>query len=545
MSRIKAWVICLAGVLGAATGAAQSPETVGDWRIVLLKPADCYTCSMVEESLKRRGAIRSITLTDGPGVEVTASIERRLGGEVTLDEYAELATLPYFSPTLWKLQKQQKLAQVLLKHDGHIVSAGSITDSADLRNVQVPDDITRPGPKDSYDSISSAHSRFQQEMFLRQWNLDWFLRLARKPELAQERGMERWLASRKPSGGAPLPPVSVVLATTAAGALDNPIFNAIRNEEIAATLTRDMAVPESQLLRFHGAGQQLPGPNALEATRTQLRFVRRDLPDAQSFTLSSLADVFERGRAVANSRKLLVFIGHGMPDGAPMWGQPAPLAPAELSALHRRGGSDDVLVSGNCFGGVMAQAVSCGFFGARPDVVATGCQSNAAEVAASKDYLHVFFDGLSRTGQRHADADGDGKVSFEEAHWYATRLGDERNITYTTVDALADSWFEKHPEQLPATITVGELQKLAAGATAGERVTLQFLSAGLQGTHRIALHDLAEQAERWSANPEGPRPMLGQLARRLLYTQREGAGTPALALVRACGNRAVSDFLAH
>ncbi len=534
--------ILFVGLLAIAASAAESPDAVGDWRITLLKPADCYTCSMVEELLKRRGAIRSITLNDGRTFEVTATIERRAGGDVTATEYTELTQLPYFNATLWKLQKQQKLAQVLLKHDGHIVSAGSITESADLRNVRIPDDITLPGPKESYDAISGAYSRFQQEMFLRQWNLDWFLQLARHPELAQERGMERWLTQRPVPTAPALPQVSVVLATTASGALDNPIFNAIRNEEITTTLTRDLALPENQLLRFYGAGQQ-PGPNALEATRTQLRFVQRDLPGAQAFTLGSLADVFARGRAVANSRKLLVFIGHGMPDGAPMWGQPAPLAATELSLLHRRGGSDDVLISGNCFGGVMAQAVSCGFFGARPDVVATGCQSNAAEVAASKDYLHVFFDGLSRGGQRHADADGDGKVSFDEAHWYATRLGDERNITYSTVDSLADSWFEQHPDLLPQTITVGELHKLAARATSGERVTLQFLSAGLDGSYRVRLQDLAEQAERWSANPEGPRPMLGQLARRLMYTQRDGAGTPALALVRACGNRAVSEFL--
>ena len=543
MTPIKAFAAALTlGLMALGATAAESPDTAGDWRIVLLKPADCYTCSLVEELLKRRGAIRSITLADGPGVEVTATIERRAGGQPTAQEYAQLTQLPYFSATLWKVQRQQKLAQVLLKRDGLVVAGGSITDSADVRNVRIPEDIILPSLRDSFDAVSGAHQRFMQETFLRQWNFDWFLQLARRPALAAERGMERWLASRPPVQAPPLPTASVVLATTASGALDNPIFNALRNEEIAATLTTDLAVNEGQLLRLYGGGPQ-PGANTLEATRTQLRFVRRDLPAAQPFTLGSLADVFERGRALSNGRKLLVFIGHGMPDGAPMWAQPAPLAPAELALLHRRGGGDDVLVSGNCFGGVMAQSVSCGFFGARPDVVATGCQSDAAEVAASKDYLHVFFEALSRAGQRHADANGDGKVSFEEAHWYATRLGDERNITYTTIDSLADSWFEQHPDQLPARISVNELHRLAAGATPAERSTLQFLTTGLDGAFQVALHDLAEQAERWGNERQGPRPMLGQLARRLLYTQRDGAGTPALALVRACGNRAVSEFL--
>ena len=32
--------------------------------------------------------------------------------------------------------------------------------------------------------------------------------------------------------------------------------------------------------------------------------------------------------------------------------------------------------------------------------------------------------------------------NLAEAHWYASTEGDVRNITYTSVDALADAWFE-------------------------------------------------------------------------------------------------------
>jgi len=285
------------------------------------------------------------------------------------------------------------------------------------------------------------------------------------------------------------------------------------------------------------------GFNAVEATRTGLRYVRRDVPRAESFTIQSLTAFFDGVRAHPGSRNLVVLVGHGGPDGAPLWGQIAPLGPEEMKFLHARGQGTDVLVSGNCYGGVLAQAVSCGFFGARPDTVATGCQANAAEVAQSQDYLHAYFEAFTSGKLAQADADGDGSVSFDEAHWYATRFGDPRNITYSTVDALAERWFDAHPADLPEDISLAELQQLVAATGAAEREALKTLTQGLTGSHRFPLADLATQASRYSAVPSGPRPMLGQMARRLLYIQKAGAGDPALAAARSCGAQSPAGFL--
>jgi hypothetical protein len=380
---------------------------------------------------------------------------------------------------------------------------------------------------------------------LRDWNLDYFLQLARNPALAQNNSFDNWMA-RQPVAAlsTPVQQANVVMVATASGAADNELFNALRIDEIRGRLLDDGGVDVTQLHIFYGAGNQ-PGFNAVEMRNGQRRFTRREVAGAQPARLQSLGALFDtlHQQHPAN-RNLIVLVGHGGPDGTYLWGQPNGLKADDLAALHRRGGGDDVLVSGNCYGGIMARTTSCGFFGARPDIVATGCQADAAEVAQSKDYLHVFFGALDPAQRSTADSDGDGRVSFEEAHWEATLHGDARNITYSTVDALAEAYFKAHPEHLPADISVGELLRLAEQAEPAERRAARELTRDVAGDQRISLGGLAAQGTRWSIRPEGPRPMIGQLSRRLLYTTRFGSTDSELARVRSCGARPVAGFLA-
>jgi hypothetical protein len=214
-----------------------------------------------------------------------------------------------------------------------------------------------------------------------------------------------------------------------------------------------------------------------------------------------------------------------------------------LRSLHERGGGDDVLVSGNCFGGVMARATSCGFFGARPDVVATGCQADAAEVAQSRDYLHMFFSSLAPVSQDAADANGDDSISFAEAHWYASTAGDPRNVTYTSIDALADAWFDANVEGLPRGLLVGDIRALAEGAPPAEARALDRLLSGFDAGVMVPLVDLAQQAVRWRPDSGAPRALVAQVARRLLYLKATPKESGELAALQACENRSVGGFL--
>jgi len=533
--KIRVWTIAL--LLNAWIGATHA----ADWQVVLLKPRGCNYCAYLEEALKRSAQLRQAVLDDGDGSQVTASILRRNSSELSAQEWQELRALPYFNERRWRAQTTEGAAQVLLKRDGVIASAGDITESADQRAARFPGDITMPDIGSDLSAVRDARSKFIVDQYVSSWNLNWFYRLALNPGARRARDSAAWINASTDTLTPPLAAVNVMLMSTASGAADNEIFNALRIEEIRNALVPSLLTP-GQLHIFYGGGNT-PGANALELRGGRVGLVRRDVEGATPSTPDAVQRIFQSIRAQPGSRNLLVLIGHGNPDGAGMWGSPAPLAPATLRMLHEYGGGDDVLVSGNCFGGVMARATSCGFFGARPDIVATGCQADAAAVAQSHDYLHTFFSALSPGTRRLVDADGNGAVSFAEAHWYASLEGDIRNVTYTTVDALADAYFDAHPDALPRSLPVRDILALTAAAPAPDARTLRTLLSGYDGALALSLDDLAGQVNSRNPSSAAPRVLASQLARRLLFLQTPAGKSDEVVKAQGCESRAVADFL--
>lgn len=529
----------IALLLGTWMGAASAAE----WQVVLLKPRECLNCLYLEELLKRSGQLQTAALDDGAGNPVSAAIRRRSSAELSAQEWAELRALPYFDEARWQGQVEARTAQVLVKRDGVIAAAGEIGESIDMRAARFPDDLNTPDARQDPATAREARAAYLRDLYLSSWNLNWFYRLALDPQLHHTRGDAAWIAASPATLAPPLQAANVLLMSTASGASDNEIFNALRIEEIRGVLHDSMQLSPAQLRIFYGGGNAR-GANALEVRNGRIALVRRDVAGAAPFTPEAALRAFQSIRARPASRNLLVLIGHGNPDGAGVWGSPNPLAPATLRALHEHGGGDDVLVSGNCFGGVMARATSCGFFGARPDLIATGCQADAAEVAESRDYLHMFFGSLTPAARQAADADADGAISFSEAHWYASSESDARNVTYTTLDALADAYFDAHPDELPASMTVREIRQLAEGAPAAEARALQRLVGDYNAVLAVPLRDLARQANEWTPQSYLPRALTGQLTRRLLFLRRQEAHTAEVARVQSCENRSVAAFLA-
>jgi hypothetical protein len=534
---MKPTIAFAALLLGTVSGVVRAD----DWQVVLLKPRGCANCTYVEEILKRSAQMQQAVLEDGKGGEVTAVIQRRPSSDLSSQEWSELRALPWFDESLWRQQAAGRSAQVLLKRDGVVVAAGDITESADLRGARLPVELTQPDDDRDPMAVRNARAAFMSDLFLRSWNLSWFYRLALDPALLVSRATSAWIAAHPGTLAPPLVAANVLLMSTASGAADNEIFNALRIEEIREVLLQSLALEPSQLRIFYGGGNPR-GTNALEVRDGRIGLVRRNVTGSSPFTPEAALHIFQSIRARPGSRNLLVLIGHGSPEGAGVWGGALPLAPATMRALHEHGGGDDVLVSGNCFGGVMARATSCGFFGARPDIVATGCQADAAEVAQSRDYLHVFFASLTPSARKVADANGDGDISFAEAHWHASTEGDNRNITYTSIDALADAWFEAQPT-VPRSLAVREVEALAASAPPAEARALRSLLAGHDANRVLALEDLAGQATRWQPQSGQPRPLAAQLARRLLFLKNSGDQHAEVARLQTCENRSVAAFL--
>jgi hypothetical protein len=530
----RAWFIPL--LMSAWVGAA----TAADWQVVLLKPRDCTVCIYVEEMLKRSSQLQQAQLEDGSS-QVTAPIQRRSSAELSVREWQELRALPWFDEPLWRQRTAARSALVLLKRDGVIVSAGDITDSADLHGARFPETVITPDLGGDLMQVFNARAVYAADLFRRSWNLNWFYRLALDPTILHARNGGDWVTASPATLVPPLGAANVLLISTASGAADNEIFNALRIEEIRDVLGQSLALSPGQLRIFYGSGNSLAA-NALEVRGGSLGLVRRDVAGSSPFAPDAAMRIFQSIHARPGSRNLLVLVGHGNPDGAGMWGSPTPLSPATLRTLHEYGGGDDVLVSGNCFGGVMARATSCGFFGARPDLVATGCQADSAQVAQSEDYLHMFFSSLTPAARKAADTDGDGVISFAEAHWYASTVGDARNVTYTSIDALADNWFDTHPEALPRSLTVREIKALSTSAPAAETQALGALLAGFDAELAVPLEDLAGQAARWRPGST-PRALAGQLARRLLFLKNNVDQRGELARLQSCENRSVAAFL--
>ncbi len=138
-----------------------------------------------------------------------------------------------------------------------------------------------------------------------------------------------------------------------------------------------------------------------------------------------------------------------------LWGSPH-LRVRELGAALDRQPPDRrvVTVMAQCFSGSFANLVHeggdprrplarhdrCGFFAAPPDRPAAGCSPKTDE-SLYDDYTTRFFSalgGVDRAGRPApgADLDGDGRVSYEEAHWAAVRHEQTMDVPVSSSEEL-------------------------------------------------------------------------------------------------------------
>ncbi len=161
----------------------------------------------------------------------------------------------------------------------------------------------------------------------------------------------------------------------------------------------------------------------------------------------------------AGDRLLIVFNGHGTrsrrdPRGNRLWlWKGTSLDVRELDALLARVPPEVSVrfVFTQCYAGAFARLAPgpdgnrCGFLAEAEDRQAEGC---AAGVDADdyRDYTTYFFAALSghtRLGKPlpvNPDLDGDGRVSFHEAHLYALRVGESADLPRATSEAFLERW---------------------------------------------------------------------------------------------------------
>jgi Peptidase C13 family len=178
-----------------------------------------------------------------------------------------------------------------------------------------------------------------------------------------------------------------------------------------------------------------------------------------------------------------------------------------------------VLVMVQCFSGGFANAIfkdgdaktglsranRCGFYATVPERPAAGCTADIRD-ENYKEYSTSFWSaicGRSRTGQTVAppDYDGDGKVSFAEAHAYTVLSSDTIDIPVKTSDAFLRAFSTSKPDKTkPDLLTIDSpYDVLLAAASPIDRAVLEGLSAqlGLTGGSRAqAARDLALKTQK-------------------------------------------------
>lgn len=286
-----------------------------------------------------------------------------------------------------------------------------------------------------------------------------------------------------------LSPTAVVLIGTGRGPEENPIYVGRTLMALKKTLIERLSLSDHQIVTLYGYGDKELKESEADAVeeRDKLRvFTRvRDLKADASFDERGLAGLREKMHQASTQRALWIFVGHGEPDGVALWGGPA-LRPDDWESYLGRLRGDNIIVSGNCYGGQMALSASCGFFAARPDTTAEGCWEDE-KVIKNPHYVGAFMKAFESSFLSQADGNGDGQVSFSEAHWFATLNGNASDSTYTSVDALADVYFELARDEIPSSLSVSDLKKKGRHLTESEKGALNQLLDSYSGWERIFL----------------------------------------------------------
>lgn len=556
MVRPTRQLITAAFVLAASACSGNPPQS--DWAIQLVQGENCGACRVFDEIREERGIGDWIE----PGMEeMPRRVPVRIVSpeEIDDEDLTAMDRLPYFSEAEARQLVAGNSLLVVVRHQDRIEAAGNIAWSSDLMRARYPDSVMDPPASGPFDDLVKNPSAYYRQYFEEEWSLVHFLELALDPASAFPRSFAEAYSPSSAAAGYELEEANVFLIGSADTPAANPFFIPQRIREIRDRLNSAVPMPASRIETFFGDGGGTANDTSVNEDG-ELAFRPVNLNGERSLDGQALVDWFTALERQSTRRNLMVQVGHGSPSGMPIWGHLADLTPERLGRLHETSGAQNVLVSGACFGGVFAESVSCGFFAARPDVVAAGCQLNPEAVARSDDYLRWYFRSLAPAHRITADADEDGEISFREAHWFAATHLEHDQLPYSTLDALAERHFAGSDDHLPETVTVKSLRRTAVNAPAPERAALARMTDGLDSGNEIPLADPAGQkreagkklkdlgAARSAARNEAMdlpyRLALVQLARRLVYrAQSDAADRVANARVDACEAETFRRFL--
>jgi hypothetical protein len=527
------------------TECAEPTDRIELW---LASTKSCNACGIYERVAVRRGYGDTLTYVHD-GKLLRLPIHRVDKNALATTILSQLSgdfgpASPYWSINL----------VVIVVRDGRVLYAGNIAESADIRRARYSDEEMTPPRNPSPNHPALKDGGEYERFFFDNWNLEYFAALALGD--ATPRGPIDFIDLDDPHPVL-LTRSNIILWGAAEKPLKNAAFIAQRIREIRASLETNLSPPLPKFITLYGGDHQNNANDTSAIVDGQVQFFRADVNADLSATAEGIGSVLTAIKRSEDSRSLLIHVGHSGPAGAPLWGQLGTLQPQDLHAV---GSNKLIMVSGGCHSGLFARAVQCGFFAAHPEVIATGCEKSASAIESADDYLRLFFSGITSKG-RGTDSNRDGKISLSEAHWYASARIEDHQLSYTTVDALADNYFAADVTLMPKTMTVSAIRRLVTpenGATPEEVKAMQSLTATLRRDEVIALSDAVARnhaaqkvlvgSTELSSDDRNRiiklpyKLMLPMIARRVLYRSKNSSNNE-LHEVTACEAQSIAQFL--
>ena len=523
--------------LATSSACASGPENLAGLQVWLLETDDCGACRLYRSF----GDGYPTELRDYPGANAPIPVSVIDKSTIPAAIAAQFQPHDYWSQSL----------SVMVLDEGKVLQVGNIAEASDIAHAHFPDAIMAPADAAERERAGQAN-HFYGEHFKATWKLDYFVDVALGRRQPYPSIREVMLGEDEAIAG--VSDNNLILWGSTATPSGNPLYISERIEG-AREAAMQVAGPSLNVITLYGNGDD-PRPDTSILVDGEERFIQSSIDTPHASDLPTLGRLFEGLRGTRNN--LLVQVGHSGPTGVPLWGHLAAIDAPLLEQLVDKTGSELVMVSGACNSGQFAAAPSCGFFAAHPQVVATGCQKSPEALRGSDDYLGEFFGGL-RSGK--ADLDRNGKVSFTEAHWYASVGLEHHQIPYDSLDALVDSYWQSNADALPGEIEFTRLAELAQEVGSAEErwAVAQFVDRIAGDTaitttdalaiNRDALEKVAAMTEASSAERNATMALeyplvLASLARRLLWRDDVAeASNPSATSIRQCASQGIGDFL--
>ena len=156
--------------------------------------------------------------------------------------------------------------------------------------------------------------------------------------------------------------------------------------------------------------------------------------------------------------------------------------------------------------------------------------------------------GKTPTNRAVADNNHDGQISFEEAHWFAVTHGSQKDIPFTSLDALAEEYYKKNPTQLISSVTAKDVRSLL-GASVSSQNFVSATPGEVNFLNNYVVSKLAA-SDKVSLIPgqETQHLFLAQVLRRIYFRHQISSVASGELLDRAkrvfrCENQSIQNFL--